>query len=367
MTARPLAALLCLLGFPAAALADGSRIAPTDLPATDLASGEGAVLPSAAAGHVVFSRQVSGTDRYELVDWMAGRGLRTLPVGTRVIPFDADLGRDSAGRAVLTYSTCTTDGRLGGVLPTLDFTKARGCRIRFVALTKDGIAGIPRTLKLRGSSNLSLTTPSMHGRSIAAVAQPARGSQNARVLYWRTPDSRPERLRGGTKPTCTWSSCPVTPTSGVEALDLGGRYVAFLWRLTDPDIGVAPSQELRMSALRHGTGRQVLRAQGYTSGACGFRQPLSPAAGADGRISFLLAQSPCTALQTTLASAVIGFNEFDGVRPKANLAYGAAWDGDTVYWLAGKPLENTEENARNPIPCAHPAAACRLVVSRDVR
>lgn len=367
MIIRLTAVLTFLLALPPVAHADGSRIAPTDLPATDLASGDGAVLPSAAAGHVVFSRQVAGTGRYELVDWMAGRGLRTLPVGTRAIPFDADVGRDSAGRAVLTYSVCATDGRLDGVLPTLDFTAARDCSIRFVALTKDGIAGIPRTLKLPGSSSLSLTTPSFHGRAVAAVAAPAGGAGLARVLYWRSTTSRPVRLRGGTPPTCSYPPCSTAPTSGVRALDLGSRSVAFLWELTQPRYGVGPVTELRWSSLRGRAGGQILKAQSYTSGACGFRQPLSPTAGAAGRVQFLLAQSPCSALQTTLAFASIGSNTFDGVRPKTGRAYGAAWDGRSVYWLAGKPLENTEENAKNPIPCAHPAAACRLVVSRLAR
>lgn len=367
MIIRLTAVLTFLLALPPVAHADGSRIAPTDLPATDLASGEGAVLPSAAAGHVVFSRQVAGTDRYELVDWMAGRGLRTLPVGTRAIPFDADVGRDSAGRAMLTYSVCATDGRLGGVLPTLDFTQARGCSIRFVALSQDGLAGIPRTLRRPGSKSLSLTTPSFHGRAVAAVAPPARGSVNARVLYWRTTNSRPVRLRGGTPPTCPFASCTVRLTTSVEALDLGARSVAFLWRSTWPLTGVGPAAELRTSTLRGHRGREVPGTAGYLSGACGFRQPLAPRASANGGMSFLLAQSACYGIQTTLAVQRGMTTGFTGVRPSGAVAYGAAWDGNTVYWLAGQQLENTEENAQNPIPCAHPAAACRLVVSHLAR
>lgn len=367
MIIRLAAVLTFLLALPTVAHADGSRIAPTDLPATDLASGDGAVLPSAAAGHVVFSRQVAGTDRYELVDWMAGRGLRTLPVGTRAIPFDADLGRDSAGRAVLTYSVCATDGRLDGVLPTLDFTQARGCSIRFVALSQDGLAGIPRTLRRPGSKSLSLTTPSFHGRAVAAVAAPAGGAGLARVLYWRSTKSRPVRLRGGTPPTCSYPPCSTAPTSAVRALDLGSRSVAFLWEVTQPRYGVGPVTELRWSSLRGRAGAQIPKAQGYTSGACGFRQPLSPGARTDGGVSFLLAQAPCIGMQTTLAAQIGLSTRFTGVRPSGAVAYGAAWDGRSVYWLAGKPLENTEENAKNPIPCAHPAAACRLVVSRLAR
>lgn len=93
-----------VLAFPASAGADGSRLPPVAVAATDLADATGAVAPSAAARHVVFSRQVPGTGRFELVEWSAGRGLRVLPVGDRAVPFDADVGRDAAGRAVVSYS-----------------------------------------------------------------------------------------------------------------------------------------------------------------------------------------------------------------------------------------------------------------------
>lgn len=364
MIIRLAAALVCLLALPAVAGADGSRITPTDLPATDLASGEGAVAPTAASGHVVYSRLVPGTGMYELVHWTAARGLDTLPVETRSIPFDADLGRDAAGRPVLTYSQCATDGRLGGVLPALDFTRARGCTVRFLVLTETGTESAPRTLRLAGTSGLSLTTPSIRGRAVAAVASPARGSQLARVLYWRAAGTRPVRLRGGTPPKCPYQRCAVAPRSAVEALDLGAWSVAFLWRLTEPGVGAGPATELRTSELRGGGGRQFIKAQGYTSGACGFRQPLSPRAGADGRVSFLLAQSPCDEVQTTLA--IDAGPPMAGIRPSRALAYGAAWDGKDVYWLAGQPSEATEENAAFPVPCAKPGVGCRLVVSRNV-
>ncbi|MBJ7521475.1 MAG: hypothetical protein JHC84_17380 [Solirubrobacteraceae bacterium] len=314
---------------------------------------------------MVFSRLISATGRYELVHWTAARGLQTLRVGTRSIPFDADIGRDAAGRPVLTYSQCRTDGRLGGVFPTLDFTRARGCSLRFLVLTQTGTEALPRTLRLSGAAGLSLTTPSIRGRAVAAAASPARGSQNARVLYWRTPATPPIRLRGGTPPTCPYRSCETPPQSAVEALDLGTTSVAFLWRLTQPGYGAGPGTELRTSALRGGDGRQFTNAQGYVSGACGFRQPLSPTVGAGGRVSFLLAQSPCEEVQTTLASQAAA--RLAGIRPAGVLAYGAAWDGSTVYWLAGQPHEESDENFAIPIPCARPGVGCRLVVSQNVR
>ena len=80
----------------AAACADSSRFAAVDGPFTDLADATNATAPTAAAGHVVFSR-LTPSKRYELVDWTAKGGERVLPVGTRAVPFDADVGAGAGG------------------------------------------------------------------------------------------------------------------------------------------------------------------------------------------------------------------------------------------------------------------------------
>ena len=352
-------AVLATLVVPSATLADGSRLTPVAVPATDLADAAGAVAPSAAAGHVVFSRWVAQTGRYELVGWSSTRGLRVLPVGTRSVPFDADVGHGAAGSVVVAYSRCATDGVRGGILPAVDFTRARGCHPYILDLDRSGAR--PRSLQLAGQSGLSLTTPSVHGRSVAAVA----AGTNARVLYWaRTADSA-VRLRGGSAPTCPYRTCPERPMSGVDALDLGAHAVAFVWRLTQPEEGVSAGQELRISSLRPGgSARAISAARGYVSGACGFRQPLSPYAGTDG-VSFLLAQSPCDALQTTLATVRSGSRTVLGARPADALALGAAFDGTRVYWLRGTRSGDGPQPA-GPLPCANATIRCRLVVSNNL-
>ena len=110
-------------------------------------------------------------------------------------------------------------------------------------------------------------------------------------------------------------------------------------------------------------------AQGYGSGACGFREPLSPTAGPGGGLAFLLAQSPCEEIQTTLAVQRAGSSVVLGARPAGALAFGAAFDTDRVFWLRGTAplrLEDLELGAGNRavIPCARAGAGCRLVVSR---
>jgi hypothetical protein len=299
------------------------------------------------------------------VEWSAGRGLRVLPVGDRAVPFDADVGRDAAGGAVVSYSRCAVDATLGFVLPSVDFSSARGCR-PFV-LDVEHAGARPRPLRLARASGLSLSTPSVHGRSVAAVAAPSRGT-NARILLWRDTTQAPVRLRGGTAPKCPFASCSIAPRSGVDALDLGPRSVAFLWRLSQPPYGAGPGIELRTSSLHPGqAGRQIFSAQGYLSGACGFRQPLSTTAGASGGIAFLLAQSPCEGVQTTLAVQRVASTVVLGARPAGSLALGAAFDDRRVFWLRGAAPLRTEElgaGARPVIPCARPGAGCRLVVSR---
>ncbi len=369
MSPRVLAVvILAALGVPAAAHADGSHLSPVDVPATDLADATGAVAPSAAEGHVVFSRRVPGTGRFELVGWTAEQGLRVLPVGDRAVPFDADVGPDDRGGAVVSYSRCATDGKTTYILPTVDFTRARGCRPYVLDLRRPGAR--PRLLRLAGASGLSLTTPSVHGRSVAAVAAPARGATSARVLRWRRTAQDPVRLRGGSPPKCSYASCRTAPRTSVDALDLGPRSVAFLWRLTDPPYGAGQGVELRTSSLRpSGPARQISSAQGYVSGACGFRQPLSPSAGGGGAVSFLLAQSPCDELQTSLVREHSGTTSFRRTRPAGALAYGAAFDGSRVFWLRGAPpAPDAPEGSGDdiPVPCATTATACRLVVSSSL-
>jgi hypothetical protein len=325
------------------------------------------VAPSAAAGHVVFSRQVPTTGRFELVAWSPTRGLRVLPVGDRAVPFDADVGRDAAGGVVVSYSRCAVDGRLGYVLPSVDFSAARGCRPFVLDLDHPGAR--PHPLRLARASGLSLSTPSVRGPSVAAVAAPDRG-ENVRILLWRDPMQPPVRVRGGTPPKCPYASCSVAPRSSVDALDLGRRSVAFLWRLSQPPYGAGPGVELRTSSLnRGGAARQISPAQGYLSGACGFRQPLSPSAGAGGGIAFLLAQSPCEGVQTTLAVQRVGSTVVLGARPAGSLALGAAFDDARVFWLRGAALLRSEDlsaGTQPVIPCTRPGAGCRLVVSRTL-
>jgi hypothetical protein len=348
---RHFAALIgVVLLLPAGAAADGARFAPVDVPATDLADATGAVGMTAAGGHVVFSRAV-GNRVYRLFDWSPAGGIRTLAAGTRTAAFDADAGLDANGRPVVVFSTCAAGIRPGQV-------PRRGCSLRVLALDQAGAR--PRALRLHGDHGLSLTTPSMRGHGVAAVAAPVAGSRNVRILYWRTLRAAPRRLSGGTASCPSYVGCRGGPLTAVDALDLGRRSVAFVWQLDPGALGVDATQELRTAPLNGAHSRQAGRAYGYVSGACGYRQPESPNALADGGVGFVLLQSPCTADQTTIIRWVAGAGDFQGARPTGTLVGGAAWDRARVYWLSCAPRH--DPNRDDEVV----GDACRLVVSTAV-
>jgi hypothetical protein len=338
-----------LVLLPSVARADSSRFVPTSVAVTDLADATGATAMSAAGGHVVFSRAVAAHE-YQLVDWSAGAGLRVLPAGTRAAPFDADAGTDVQGHPVVTYSTCQAH-QAGAVL------LRKGCALNRLRL--DRASARPTPLRLHGDRGLSLSTPSAHEGSVVAVAAPARGSHNVRILYWSTTSSTPRRLSGGTA-RCLYSTCPGGPDTMVDALDLGPRSVTFVWDQSSGGIGTGATEELRAAALSGRPSRQVGRAAGYVSGACGYRRPESPNALTDGSAGFVLIQSPCDSDQTTIARWAPGARDFLGARPSGTLVGGAAWDGEKIYWLSCVAIHDVAYNA-DVI-----SSACRLVVSTNL-
>jgi hypothetical protein len=349
--------VLLVLSVPGTAAADSARFAAVDVPAADLADATGAVRMSAAGGHVVFSQAV-GNGIYRLVDWSAAGGVRTLAAGTRTGAFDADAGLDGDGRPVVVFSTCRA-GNGPGRGPLFS------CALRILRLDRSNAR--PTPLRLRDDHGLSLTTPSMHGQAVAAVAAPGPTSGNVRILYWRTPRSRPRRLSGGTS-RCP--GCEGTLSTAVDALDLGRRAVAFVWEFDPPEVGLDTQRELRTAPLSGGHSRQAEGAFGYATSTspscchgtspCEYRRPESPNALADGGVGFVLAQSPCAADETTIVRWADDAADFQGARPNGTLVGGAAWDTTRVYWLSCAPRHDPYVNA-DVI-----SDACRLVVSSAV-
>lgn len=182
---------------------------------------------SAYAGHVVWSQYVS-PGIYVLMRWHAGRVDR-LPVRSRKVPFDLDLGPDARGRAAAVYSRCADDNE---ALPD------RRCDVYQLSLT----TGRERRLRRISTSRASEYAPTIWRGNIA-YASAARSGLKPRLMLLRRGARRPRRLPTGSR---------VTATRHLRSMDLTSNALVFTWSQYDPardDRGVS---QLRRVALRGG-------------------------------------------------------------------------------------------------------------------
>ena len=134
---------------------------------------------SAYGGHAVWSAR-DATGQWRLVHWHAGT-VTALPVPTRSVPFDADLGPGAAGAPAVLYSRCTTEPAApSGLARTPDWSTASGCDVYQAPL--DG--GTEQPLAEVNTRYGSETTPSRwHGD--VAFARRERGRHIAKLLLLR--------------------------------------------------------------------------------------------------------------------------------------------------------------------------------------
>src|SRR3954451_6068183 len=126
------------------------------------------------------------------MDWHAGV-VGPVPVSSRGVPFDVDLGPDRRRHPVAVYSRCTKEPV--ATLPYPDWMTAAGCDIYAVALGGRGVK--QRRLAAVSSRRASETTPSLWRGSLA-FARRLPGHRAARLLVRRAGTKHLKRLRGGT-------------------------------------------------------------------------------------------------------------------------------------------------------------------------
>jgi hypothetical protein len=182
---------------------------------------------SAYAGQVVWSQHIS-QDVNVLMRWRAGRVDR-LPVRSRKMPFDLDLGPDARGRAVAVYSRCAGEN---GALPD------RNCDVYQLSLT----SGRERRLRRVSTSRASEYAPTIWRGNIA-YASARRSGLKPRLMLLRRGARRPQRLLTGTR---------VTAISHVRPMDLTSNAVVFTWSRYDPARDDREVSQLRRVALRGG-------------------------------------------------------------------------------------------------------------------
>jgi len=312
---------------------------------------------TAYGGHVVLSRLDPATNRWALVRWHDGV-VDALPVTQRSVPFDADAGSDATGNPVVVYSRCATEPpAVSGLAPSPEWQLARGCDVYAYPLT--GTGAQEHKLTTASSASQSETTPSMW-RGGVAFARHADGGATPKLLYVPAGSSKLRRLGGGAIQTCASMCGPGSVRRSVDQLDIGPSRAAYVWRMTGGNVyGVGAIWNLYAASLKGGQPTPL--DSGVISGACGFSLPSSASARSN-PIRYLDAGAECDTTETnfTRADAVTGLH---GAAPTpGGLAAGAAYDGDTVYWLrvAGNPSEVPVPGAAS---CTFAAARCELVAS----
>lgn len=167
------------------------------------------------------------------------RGTRILPVRSRAIPFDVDLGVARDGSLRLLYSRCERETPVSGV-----YSRGRGCRIYEFDFERERETRIATgVLPSRWRGRLAFSTTQTDPDRRAGIRLMDLRTRRARDL-----DEGPQGVLG-TSP---------------RAIDLSARHVAYLWRTRpeacteDPEDDQPEALELRVMKIGHPS-RRVTR------------------------------------------------------------------------------------------------------------
>jgi hypothetical protein len=231
---------LCAIGYasPAAHADDliGTVTRPTPISSFD--------------GRVVWSDYDPAVNRYFLVQRMGGVTSR-LPIGSRDVPFDADLGPDVDGKPVVVYSRCrrdppVRDPRTGNALAQLpEWRRGQGCNLFMYSFEAD------KEVEIRHASTAAasefLPTVWTDRIAFARVFERRRGDPGRRAYLYVRPNrlfasqgrsGHTRRMPGGPRAKdlyCTGKPrhCKRLVEPGPTSLDLATRRLTFGWDSTD--------------------------------------------------------------------------------------------------------------------------------------
>lgn len=234
-------------------------------------------------GTAIWSSYDSG--RYRLKVLHRG-SLRTLPVRSQLLPFDADLGPGGAGDTVVVYSRCREEA--------VEQATARGCDLYRYRLKTQ------RESRVKGTSRpgYSEVMPSQWRARVAFARY--RDPTNAEVpalhrLRLHQSGRRHLRIQGGT---------PVgpggeDPDGRVSGLELVGTRVAFGWGFGGPRCRILTEDKLDVTGTEIWTARIGHRSSLIANGCSGDRTVVRDVSLAPGRLSFLrLADADAPSLTT---------------------------------------------------------------------
>ena len=164
--------------------------------------------------HVIWSSLDPATDRYSLRALVGGQ-VQTLPVATRPVPFDVDLGPGPDGEAVAVYSRCERDLDRGSAV----FSRPAGgvgCRLSVYSFATRTERRLPRA-----PDATSEFSPALWKDRLVLFSQ-SGGVGSPISLRTRSLDGRTagRRLPAGSRGR----------SAGPVDIDLRGRRIAFTWQ-----------------------------------------------------------------------------------------------------------------------------------------
>lgn len=196
-----------------------------------LLAAQGAITPvEADAGRVVWSRFDPRSERFRLVEYRAGAVRALRGVRSRSVPFDVDIGTDSRGRSVATFSRCRREAyrddhpRL--FTPTWEY--GEGCQLRLY----DFRWRRERLLPVRGRPHRSRYLPTMWRGRLAFVEAGARhgvppGIHIESTLVAERSDGRWRTVKGGLARQVNAGG--PTRNARATAIDRRGSWLVFTW------------------------------------------------------------------------------------------------------------------------------------------
>jgi len=210
---------------------------------------------SAYDGRVVWSAFDFKIGRYRLMTFVDGV-TTAVPIAPRSSPFDADLGPDARGRTTAVYSRCRSEPRGGWGDTGLAWDASRGCDLYSFGF-EDG-----RERRIAGASrgDASEYLPSIwRGRVAFTRVFERRGTPRlAGIVVRRLADGHEEPVPGGS-PTGD-----PNVAAGPAGIDLGPRYVAYVWRFrSHPQLENGPSTAVRTAIP--GAAGSILLGRRYNS------------------------------------------------------------------------------------------------------
>jgi hypothetical protein len=228
---------------------------------------------SAFQGRAVWSRFDPATGRYQLVTATAADPRpAVLPIPSRAVPFDADLGPGPGGSTVAVYSRCAREPFGAGPDGMPVWSTGRGCDI-YVFDFAD-----PQEVRY-GAGNTrdaSEFLPSIWGTRIAFARRYERRTGRRGIYPYvyvvPIPGDPSERLPGGSR--------GVTGRPGPFGLDLAGRSLALGWRYVRGGEGRPVRSEVRLDVV--GAGHRMI--DGTTSAS--VRRFLTAPEISEGKIGF---------------------------------------------------------------------------------